>query len=139
MTSVTTMAPGPGESELAAVALRELAAGSASLSLAGSQTDVPRAAVEALRQVLESFARGDSVSIVPSSAELTTQQAAEMLNVSRPFLISLLDAGDIAYRRVGTHRRIQAASLIRYLQLDDAQRREAADALSSETHKLGFA
>ena len=61
-----------------------------------------------------------------------------MLNVSRPFLIGLLDAGQIEYRTVGTHRRVKAASLVRYLHEDDARRREAADALASEAHSLGL-
>ncbi|MGO1544345.1 MAG: helix-turn-helix domain-containing protein [Gulosibacter sp.] len=79
------------------------------------------------------------MTVLPSQAELTTQQAADALNVSRPFLIGLLDAGQIDYRTVGTHRRVKAASLIRYLREDDVRRLAAADALSAETRELGFA
>lgn len=84
---------------------------------------LPRSAVELMARILAHMAAGQSVSVVPLHAELTTQQAADMLNVSRPFLIGLLDAGEIEYRMVGTHRRITASSLIGYQSRDDARRR----------------
>lgn len=89
--------------------------------------------------MLDSFAHGEGVTVLPSQAELTTQQAANALHVSRPFLIGLLDDGQIEYRTVGTHRRVKAASLIRYLREDDKRRQAAADALTAETRELGFA
>lgn len=99
---------------------------------------VPRAAVELLARVLAHMADGQGVSVVPSNAELTTQQAADLLNVSRPFLIGLLDAGQIDYRLVGTHRRIRAESLLAYLRSDDARRRQAADELTALTQEMGL-
>ncbi|MEX2291452.1 MAG: helix-turn-helix domain-containing protein [Mycobacteriales bacterium] len=84
------------------------------------------------------MAAGQGVSVVPAHAELTTQQAANLLNVSRPFLIGLLDAGQIDFRKVGKHRRVKAASLMDYLRKDDQRRRDAADELSALTQELGL-
>lgn len=99
---------------------------------------VPRSAVELLARVLAHMAAGQGVSVVPSHAELTTQQAADLLNVSRPFLIGLLDAGEIEYRKVGKHRRIKAQSLMAYIARDDQERREAADELSRLNQEMGL-
>lgn len=104
----------------------------------GEQLVVPRAAVELFAQILAHMAAGHGVSVVPGHAELTTQQAAELLNVSRPYLIGLLDAGEIEYRRVGKHRRVRASSLLRYLRRDDQRRRAAADELAGLTEEMGL-
>ncbi len=99
---------------------------------------VPRGAVELLARVLAHMAAGQGVSVVPANAELTTQQAAELLNVSRPFLIGLLDRGEMEYRRVGKHRRIKAQSLMAYLARDEQERREAADELTRLNQEMGL-
>lgn len=146
MSDIATLVPEPADTELAASALRGLdaalrAQGPIRLRLSGQagEVEMPRSALAALAQVLDSFAHGEGVTVVPAQAELTSQQAADALHVSRPFLIGLLDAGQIDYRTVGTHRRVKAASLIRYLREDDARRTAAADALATETRELGFA
>ncbi|UCM88241.1 helix-turn-helix domain-containing protein [Streptomyces marincola] len=74
----------------------------------------------------------------PVDAVLTPRQAADMLNVSRPYLIGLLDAGEIPYRLVGGHRRIRLADLRQYLRADDARREEAADELARLDEELGL-
>lgn len=99
---------------------------------------VPRPAVDMLVRVLATMAAGQGVTVVASHAELTTQQAAEVLNVSRPFVIKLLGEGLIAYRTVGTHRRIRADSLLEYKRRDDAVRRDAAGELAALTQELGL-
>jgi excisionase family DNA binding protein len=99
---------------------------------------VPRPVVELLAGILAHMAAGRGVSVVPAHAELTTQEAADMLNVSRPFLIGLLDAGEIDYRKVGTHRRIKAVSLLEYMRADDQNRRQAADELTALSQEMGL-
>lgn len=99
---------------------------------------LPREAVELLAGLLAHLGAGRAVSVVPSDAELTTQQAADMLNVSRPFLIGLLEAEEIEYRNVGTHRRIKASSLMEYKRRDDQRRREAAEELTQLGQEMGL-
>ncbi len=146
MSDIATLVPAPADAELAASALRGLDSalgteGAVRLQFSGQggEVEVPRSALAALAQVLESFAHGEGVTVVPAHAELTTQQAADVLNVSRPFLIGLLETGQIDFRTVGRHRRVKAASLIRYLRADDARHAAAADALAAEAHALGLA
>jgi excisionase family DNA binding protein len=69
---------------------------------------------------------------------LTTQQAADFLNVSRPFLIGLLEAGEISFRKVGTHRRIRFEDIREYKRRDDLQRRKVADDLTALSEELGL-
>ena len=102
------------------------------------QVAVPREALELFLQVLEQLAAGNAVSVVPVHAELTTQQAADLLGVSRPYLIGLLDAGKIPSRLVGSHRRVKHRDLVEYRRIDDAKRAAAADALAAEAQELGL-
>lgn len=99
---------------------------------------IPREAAELFARILAHMAAGEGVSVVPAHAELTTQQAADVLNVSRPYLIKLLDSGAIEYRLVGTHRRVRFDSLMEYARKDDQKRRKAADELSAMTQEMGL-
>lgn len=102
------------------------------------QVTIPRAAYDLLLGILAQLANGTPVAIVPMQAEMTTNQAADILNVSRPFVIQLLESEQIPFRLVGTHRRIRYEDLMRFKRKDDAKRRTVADELAAESRKLGF-
>ncbi|UGY16269.1 excisionase family DNA-binding protein [Bradyrhizobium septentrionale] len=89
-----------------------------------------------LIELLRHIGKGDAVTLVPVHEMLTTQQAADVLNVSRPFFISLLDKAQIPYETVGRHRRIKAEDLFAYKRARDKKRSEALSALAEEDGEL---
>lgn len=99
---------------------------------------LPVTVVRLLQDILREMAAGNAISLVPIHAELTTQQAADALNVSRPFLIGLLKAGELPYRQVGSHRRVRFDDLMRYKRDIDARRAETLRQLTAESEELGL-
>lgn len=88
---------------------------------------IPRATAVMFAQILDLLAHGRGVQIFPKGGELSTQHAADMLNVSRPYLIGLLESGEIPFRKVGKHRRIRFEDLMDYKRRDDLSRHPRRD------------
>lgn len=99
---------------------------------------VPANIFKAMVKMLIEMGNGNAVAIVPVQAELTTQQAADMLNVSRPHLIKLLERKDLDFRMVGTHRKVSARDVIAYRDKTDYARREALAMMVSQDECLGL-
>lgn len=99
---------------------------------------LPPEARTLLLRILGAMANGDAVAVIPVQAEVTAQQAAEILGVSRPFLIRLIDEGKVACRKVGTHRRIPLSDLMFFKQANKAERRAIAAELTAEAQDLEF-
>ncbi len=99
---------------------------------------LPSAAVRLLGALLTELAKGNAVTLVPYHAELTTQQAADLLNVSRPFLVSLLESGRLPFHKVGTHRRVRFADLMAFKRQRDAESESALRELAALSQDLNL-
>lgn len=140
--------PTPDEVELAKAAARHLASALRTHSdgTVPITTDIdgevpvvlPRRAVQLLVELLAQIANGNAVTLVPVHAQLTTQEAADLLNVSRPFLVKLIEAGEIPFQKVGTHRRLRADDVFAYRQAQEQRSRHALTALAQLDQELGF-
>ena len=97
--------------------------------------ELPAGAVTLLLDILGAMASGQGVTLIPEDAELTTVQAADILHVSRPFLIKLLDGEQIPYRRVGKHRRIRMEDVMNYKRSIDQQREAVLDQLVADAQE----
>jgi excisionase family DNA binding protein len=103
--------------------------------------ELPAGAVALLMDILDAMAAGRGISLIPENAELTTVQAAEVLNVSRPYLIKLLTEGALPHRKVGKHRRIRMEDVMAYKNRIDREREAVLDELAAEAQEndMGYA
>ena len=100
--------------------------------------ELPTFAFRLLGEILSELALGNAVKVVPIHAELTTQEGADMLNVSRPHLVKLLDEGVIPHTKTGRHRRIKFADLMAYKEQRERASRAAMDELAAQAQELGM-
>jgi excisionase family DNA binding protein len=106
----------------------------------GSEQDatIPAEAYRLFVDILTQMSQGNAVTIIPIHAELTTQEAADLINVSRPFLIKQIESGEIPHHKVGRHRRVRFADLMAYKKNIDTARSKVLDELVEESQRLGF-
>jgi len=140
--------PSDDDAKMAAEASRVLAAFVSSrkelhveLSGDGKKTEamiLPPSVIGMVQRILTEMANGNAITVMPMNAELTTQEAADFLNVSRPFIVKQLDASVIPHRKVGTHRRISVKDLLKYKHEIDRARHETLDELTAESQRLGL-
>ena len=99
---------------------------------------LPEGVVALLRDILEAMAAGHGITLIPQHAELTTVEAADILHVSRPYLIKLLETGEIPFHKVGRHRRIRREDVMAYKEAIDQRREAVLDELVAESQELGL-
>ncbi len=102
----------------------------------GEAMEIPASALHALKLVVQQLARGQTMTLVPHGKELTTQAAADLLHVSRPHLVKLLDEGAIPHYKVGTHRRVHIEDALAYREARASVRRDKLDELSQLSEEL---
>jgi excisionase family DNA binding protein len=144
-----TVAPTEAETRLARESSRLLAArklgrrSSVRIQVLDDGTEaepvtVPASALRLFLHLLTEMSQGNAVTLIPTHAELTTQQAADLLNVSRPYVVKLLDEGRIPCRTVGKYRRVRFDDLMAYKRKDDEARAKVLDQLTAEAQELGL-
>ena len=108
--------------------------GAVQITVTGSEEplSIPKKAMALLKVILDNMAQGKSITLLPSDSEISTQQAADILNVSRPYLIKLIEVGKIPSKKVGTHRRLRLTDILAY----DNRMKEIQDEKLAELARL---
>ncbi|MFZ0565160.1 MAG: helix-turn-helix domain-containing protein [Chlamydiales bacterium] len=97
---------------------------------------IPAGAIRLLLSILTQMSEGNAVTLIPINKELTTQEAADLLHVSRPFLVRLLESGDISYHKVGTHRRVKLTELLAYKKKMEDENQKIREELTREAQEF---
>jgi excisionase family DNA binding protein len=134
--------PTADESVLAKEASRALAAsGEKELRIRledGGELVLPKSATKLIQHLLLEMSHGNAVTLIPIHAALTTQEAANILGVSRPYIVKLIDSGELPHDQVGTHRRIRFSDLENYRNRFEARRKKILEELADEAQDLGM-
>jgi excisionase family DNA binding protein len=136
--------PSADDAELAAQASRQLSrakheGAELRVQVDGGETlRLPKAVNELLYLLLTEMAKGNAVTLIPIHAELTTQEAADYLNVSRPYLVRMLEHGKIRFHMVGTHRRVKFSDLEAFRKTAEDERKTVMDELATQAQELGM-
>lgn len=109
-----------------------------SFSSDGGQFKIPSQALEYLRDILQSMAAGKTITLIDNEKELTTQEAADILNVSRPYFVKLLESGEIPFTKVGKHRRVRFGDLNAYKKDRQSKRQRNLGELVEQAQELGM-
>ena len=104
----------------------------------GDEVELPASLTQVFEQAAHALGGNQAVSIVPTEKVLTTQQAADILNVSRPYLVQLLDSGKIPFSKTGTHRRIRLDDVLAYKERKKSERRASLSELTRLSQELGL-
>ena len=115
----------------------------AQLSIKGANGEaddiiLPGHVLQILLDVLSEMSKGNAISLIPHHQEISTQEAANLLNVSRPFLVGLLENGEIPFRKVGAHRRVKLTDVLEYKDQSDAKRLQALNDLTALSQEEGM-
>ncbi len=110
------------------------------LSGSGGQADValPPQLMPLLRAALDHLASGNGIQLLPLQPDLTTKEAADLLQISRPHLMRLVDQGKLPYHMVGTHHRLKLADVLGFKEVRDSKRASALNALAQESQAMGL-
>lgn len=104
----------------------------------GKEREIPQEIFELLEQVANALAEGNGVTVAPYGAQLTTQEAADFLGISRPTLVKLLNAGEMAFDTIGRHRRVPLEEVVRYQEQSRARRRSALREMTAIAQEAGM-
>lgn len=104
----------------------------------GERLELPNSVYRLLKEIARNMQLGRAVVLIPENQQVTTQRAADLLGVSRPHLVKLLEAGELPYHKAGSHRRIYLKDLIAYQKRRDAERKAALDRIAKEAFDSGL-